>query len=64
MPKATFAKVGTAETRELRVYAAKDDSNYFVLSRSRMGRSTETDRTSRSGLWRCRSSTKWGGTRQ
>jgi hypothetical protein len=24
-------KVGTAETRELRVYAAKDGSNYFVL---------------------------------
>src|SRR5450432_576817 len=28
---ATYVKVGTAETRELRVYAAKDGSNYFVL---------------------------------
>jgi len=28
---ATYAKVGTSETRELRVYAAKDGSNYFVL---------------------------------
>lgn len=27
----TYAKVGTAETRELHVYAVKDGSNYFVL---------------------------------
>jgi len=28
---ATYAKLGTAEARELHVYAAKDGSNYFVL---------------------------------